>query len=97
MKWKTKKVVVVAMVGAVIGVIFTLMDFIYMPLSAVLGVVFMEVAFGIYMLSPLVPMYLVRKPGAAIFGIGGSPGKPAPGQSLWRPAHPSKPARRHRR
>lgn len=68
MKWKTKEVVVVAMVGAVIGVIFTLMDFIYMPLSSVLGVVFMEVAFGIYMLSPLVPMYLVRKPGAAIFG-----------------------------
>lgn len=68
MKWKTKEIAVVAMVAAVIGAIFTLMDFIYMPLSAALGVVFMEITFGIYMLSPLVPMYLVRKPGAAVFG-----------------------------
>lgn len=68
MKWKTKEIVVVAMVGAVIGVIFTLLDLAYMPLSAALGVVFMEITFGIYMLSPLVPMYLVRKPGAAIYG-----------------------------
>ena len=55
MNWKTKEIVVVAMVAAVIGVIFTLMDFIYMPLSAALGVVFMELTFGIYMLSALVP------------------------------------------
>ena len=68
MNWKTKEIVVVAMVAAMIGVIFTLMDFIYMPLSAALGVVFMELTFGIYMLSALVPMYLVRKPGAAVFG-----------------------------
>ena len=54
MKWKTKEIAVVAMVAAVIGAIFTLMDFIYMPLSAALGVVFMEITFGIYMLSPLV-------------------------------------------
>ncbi|ACV21807.1 ECF transporter S component [Slackia heliotrinireducens] len=68
MDWKTKEIVTVAMVGAVIGVLFTLMDFAYMPLSAVLGVVFMEITFGFYMLSPLVPMYIVRKPGAAVFG-----------------------------
>jgi energy-coupling factor transport system substrate-specific component len=68
MQWKTKEIVVVAMVGAVIGVLFTLMDYIYMPLSAALGVAFMEITFGIYMLSALVPMHLVRKPGAAVFG-----------------------------
>ncbi len=67
-KVSTKEVVIVAMVAAVVGVIFTLLDYAYMPLSAVLGTVFMELTFGIYMLSPALPMYLVRKPGFAIFG-----------------------------
>ena len=68
MKWKTKEIVLTAIIGAVVGVLFTLMDFAYMPLSAVLGVVFMEITFGFYMLSALLPMYIVRKPGAAVFG-----------------------------
>lgn len=67
-KYKTKEIVVVAMVAAVIGVLFTLMDYAYMPLSAILGTVFMELTFAIYMLSPALPMYIVRKPGVAIFG-----------------------------
>ena len=67
-KFTTKEVVVVAMVAAVIGVIYTLLDWAYMPLSAVLGTVFMELTFGVYMLSAAMPMYLVRKPGFAIFG-----------------------------
>lgn len=67
-KIRTKEVVVVAMVAAVVGVVFTLLDYAYMPLSAVLGTVFMELTFGIYMLSAALPMYLVRKPGAAVFG-----------------------------
>ena len=67
-KFNTKEVVIVAMVAAVIGVIYTLLDYAYMPLSAVLGTVFMELTFGIYLLSASVPMYLVRKPGFAIFG-----------------------------
>ena len=50
-KIKTKEIVVVAMVAAVIGVIFTLLDYAYMPMSAVLGQVFMEITFGVYMLS----------------------------------------------
>lgn len=67
-KWKTKEVVIIAMVAAVVGVIYTLMDYAYMPLSAVLGTVFMELTFGIYLLSAALPMYIVRKPGYAIFG-----------------------------
>lgn len=67
-KFNTKEVVIVAMVAAVIGVIYTLLDYAYMPLSAVLGTVFMELTFGIYLLSASMPMYLVRKPGFAIFG-----------------------------
>lgn len=68
MKWKTKEVVVIAMVSAVVGVIYTLMDYAYMPLSSLLGTVFMELTFGIYLLSAALPMYLVRKPGFAIYG-----------------------------
>lgn len=67
-KATTKEVVVVAMIGAVIGVVYTLMDYAYMPLSAALGAVFMELTFGIYLLSASLPMYLVRKPGMALFG-----------------------------
>lgn len=68
MKWKTKEVVVVAMIAAVIGVLYTLMDYLYMPLYGVLGPVFMEVTFGIYLLSAAVPMFVVRKPGFAVYG-----------------------------
>lgn len=67
-KFKTKEVVIIAMVAAVIGVIYTLLDYAYMPLSAILGTVFMELTFGIYLLSASLPMYIVRKPGFAIFG-----------------------------
>ena len=67
-KITTKEIVVVAMVAAVVGVIYTLLDYAYMPMSAVLGTVFMELTFGIYMLSGALPMYLVRKPGIAFFG-----------------------------
>lgn len=66
--WKTKEVVVIAMVAAVVGVLYTLMDYAYMPLAAVLGTIFMELTFGIYLLSAALPMYIVRKPGFAIYG-----------------------------
>ncbi|MGC4020131.1 MAG: ECF transporter S component [Muricomes sp.] len=66
--WKTKEVVVIAMIAAVVGVLYTLMDYAYMPLSAVLGTVFMELTFGIYLLSAALPMYIVRKPGFAVYG-----------------------------
>ena len=67
-KWKTREVVITAIIGAVIGVIYTLMDYAYMPLSAVLGPVLMELTFGIYLLSAALPAYIVRKPGFALFG-----------------------------
>jgi ABC-type thiamin/hydroxymethylpyrimidine transport system permease subunit len=68
MKWKTKEIVIVAMLAVVIGVIYTLMDAAYMPLSAILGPVFMELTFGVYLLSAALPMYIARKPGFALFG-----------------------------
>lgn len=67
-KNSTKEIVIIAMISAVVGVLFTVMDWVYMPLSAVLGVVFMEITFGIYMLSAALPMYIARRPGIAVFG-----------------------------
>ena len=66
--WKTKEVVVTAMISVVIGILFLLMDLAYMPLSTLLGPVFMELTFGIYMLSAFLPAYIMQKPGFAIFG-----------------------------
>lgn len=67
-KWKSREVVIVAIIAAVIGVIFTLMDYAYMPLAALLGPVMMELTFGIYLLSAALPAFIVRKPGFALFG-----------------------------
>lgn len=67
-KWKTREVVIVAIVAAVIGVIYTLLDYAYMPLAALLGPVLMELMFGIYLLSAALPAFIVRKPGFALFG-----------------------------
>lgn len=68
MKWKTKEVVVTAMIGAVIGILYTVMDYMYTPLVSLLGPIFMELTFGIYLLSAALPMYIMRKPGFAFFG-----------------------------
>lgn len=68
LKCKTKEIVVIAMLAAVVGVIYTGMDYIYMPLSNLLGPVFLELTFGIYLLSASLPMYIVRKPGIAFVG-----------------------------
>ena len=67
-RFSIKEMVVVALIAAVICVIFTLLDWAYMPMSAVLGTAFMEITFGIYMLSPALPMYIVRNPGFGFFG-----------------------------
>ncbi len=66
--WKVKEIVILAFICAVVGVIYTVMDYLYNPLYALLGPVFMELTFGIYLLSTSLPMYIARKPGAAIFG-----------------------------
>lgn len=66
--WKVKEIVVIAFVAAVVGVIYTVMDYVYNPLYTLLGPVFMELTFGIYLLSASLPMYIARKPGFALFG-----------------------------
>lgn len=81
-KYKTRDWVLIAMVAAVLGVIFIFLDSLYTPLSNLLGPVFLGITYGVYTLSALLPLYLIRKPGAALAGslfasvinmLGGSP------------------------
>lgn len=67
-KWKLREIVVTAMLCAVIGVVFMLWDGLYVSLGPVLGPIGIEVIYGIYFVSALLIMYIMRKPGAAILG-----------------------------
>lgn len=67
-EYKTRDWILVAVVAAVMGVFFTFMDSMYTSLSNLLGPTFMALTFGVYALSALLPLYLVRKPGAALIG-----------------------------
>lgn len=66
--YAVKDWVTIAMIAAVVGVVFTLLDSVYSPLSNLLGPLLISVTFGIYALSALLPMFIIRKPGAAIIG-----------------------------
>jgi energy-coupling factor transport system substrate-specific component len=68
MLYKTRDWITIAMTAAVFGVFFTFLDSFYSPLSNLLGPVFMSLTFGVYALSALFPLYLTRKPGAALIG-----------------------------
>ena len=66
--WKLKEIVVVAMIGAVVGIVFMLWSNLYLPLTPVLGPVGIEILYGMYFLPGIMIMYIVRKPGAAVLG-----------------------------
>lgn len=67
-KMKNKEIVIVAMIGAVLGAFFMLLDTLYTPLSTLLGPIFINLTFGIYALSAILPMVIIKKPGAALIG-----------------------------
>ena len=67
-KMKTKEIVIIAMVGAVLGVLFMFLDTLYSTLSMLLGPVLLNLTFGIYALTAILPMVMVKKPGAALLG-----------------------------
>lgn len=80
--YKIRDWVTIAMVAAVLGVLFIFLDGLYTPLSNLLGPVFLGITYGIYTLSALLPAYLLKKPGASLIGslfasginmLGGSP------------------------
>lgn len=67
-KMRNKEIVIIAMVGAVLGVLFMFLDTIYGTISTILGPVLTNLTFGIYALTALLPMVIVRKPGAGLLG-----------------------------
>lgn len=67
-KMKLKEIVVIAMISALIGVIFTVLDSLYQPLQAVAGPLGGDIINGVYLLSALLPIFVIRKPGAALVG-----------------------------
>ena len=66
--WSTRDFVVVALIGVVFGVFFLALDSLYVFLSPILGPIVTNITFGLYCLSALVPMCVVRKPGSAVLG-----------------------------
>ena len=62
------EIVVVAVIAIVMGIISLGIDAIYAPLATALGPYGSAVIYGIYFVSSLIPMYIVRKPGASLLG-----------------------------
>lgn len=67
-KLKLKEIVVIAMVSALIGIVFTLLDSLYQPLQVLAGPIGGDIINGLYLLSALLPIFIIRKPGAALLG-----------------------------
>lgn len=65
---KLKEIVVIAMMSAIIGVVFTMLDSIYQPIQAIFGQLGGDIIGGLYYLSALLPIFIIRKPGAAFIG-----------------------------
>lgn len=65
---KLKEIIVIAMLSALIGVVFTGLDSLYGPLQALAGPVGGDFIYGLYLVSALLGMYVVRKPGAGLMG-----------------------------
>lgn len=66
--WKVKDFVVGAMIAVVIGLLLMVWSNIYMPLSPILGPVGVEILYGPYFIPGLLCLYIIRKPGAALYG-----------------------------
>jgi len=65
---KLKEIVVMAMLSALMGVVFMGLDSIYQPLTTIAGPLGGDIIYGVYLISALLSMYIVRKPGAGIVG-----------------------------
>ncbi|NFS27156.1 ABC transporter permease [Clostridium sporogenes] len=63
-----KEIVVMAMLSALMGVVFMGLDSIYQPLTTIAGPLGGDIIYGVYLISALLSMYIVRKPGAGIVG-----------------------------
>lgn len=67
-KMTLKEVVVLALIAVVMGVVSLGIDFIYTPITTALGPIGGAIIYGLYLVSALLPMYIVRKPFSGIVG-----------------------------
>ncbi|MCW6078888.1 ECF transporter S component [Clostridium sporogenes] len=65
---KLKEIVVMAMLSALMGVVFMGLDSVYQPLTTIAGPLGGDIIYGVYLISALLSMYIVRKPGAGVLG-----------------------------
>ena len=67
-KLKLKEIVVAAMISVIMGVVFTFIDSMYQPIQALLGPLGGDSIGGLYYVSALLSIYIIRKPGSALMG-----------------------------
>ncbi|MFV3012881.1 ECF transporter S component [Clostridium botulinum] len=65
---KLKEIVVMAMLSALMGVVFMGLDSVYQPLTTIAGPLGGDIIYGVYLISALLSMYIVRKPSAGVIG-----------------------------
>lgn len=65
---KLMELVILAMIAVVMGIVFTGLDAIYTPITTATGPLGGAALYGVYLISALIPMAIIRKPGAALIG-----------------------------
>ena len=67
--WKTRDILLLAVLGIVLGAVATLVDYAYVTSGALLGPIVSRSLIGVVMFTALLIPYIVRRPGAALIGM----------------------------
>jgi energy-coupling factor transport system substrate-specific component len=82
--WRTRDIVVAAMIGVVFGVVFTAWNTLYAGLGWV-PIPFADVVYGMWLVPAILAPIVIRKPGAALFAEMVAAGVSAFLGSQWGP------------
>jgi len=82
--WRTRDIVVAAVIGVVFGVVFTAWNQLYAGLDAVTKP-FSDVIYGMWLVPAILAPLVIRKPGAALFAEMAAAGVSAFLGSQWGP------------
>ena len=67
MAWRTRDILIVAMIGVVFGVVFFVWNGVYAAMSFLQPSVLQDVVYGMWLVPAVLAPLIVRKPGAALF------------------------------
>ncbi|MEM7334953.1 MAG: ECF transporter S component [Chloroflexota bacterium] len=67
--WTTRDILITAVIGIVMGILSTIVDYAYTAGGAALGPIFTRTLIGVVMFTALFVPYVVRRPGAALIGM----------------------------